>query len=172
MLPFSFPVILIFLLPVVAIETAYIRLKLRSEWRATINATAKANAVSLLLGFPLAWVVFLVFEIAFYALLMFSGLEDHIRWPFGHGFTDFLIVVTSAAWMGPVNEKWAVPVAFVVLLVPSFLLSGYVESHLVSKSGLGPQRHCRRVVWQANVLSYIFLAIVGALVLGKVVERL
>jgi len=172
MLPVAYPVIVVFLLPVIAIEAVYIRMRLRTDWGATIRATAKANLVTMLLGFPLAWLVFLFLEIVLYAALLFSGIENHIHWTLGRSVTDFLVVLTSAAWMGPVEEKWAVPVAFVVLLIPSFVFSGYLESRLVSKSGLGYQRLCRRAVWEANTLSYIFLATLGVLALSAVVRHL
>jgi len=172
MLPVAYPVIVVFLLPVIAIEAVYIRMRLRTDWGATIRATAKANLVTMLLGFPLAWLVFLFLEIVLYAALLFSGIENHIHWTLGRSVTDFLVVLTSAAWMGPVEEKWAIPVAFVVLLVPSFVFSGYLESRLVSKCGLGYQRLCRRAVWEANTLSYIFLAALGVVALSAVVKHL
>ena len=49
MLPFAYPVILVFLVPVVAIETIYLRVRLRTEWRNTLISTAKAYALTMLL---------------------------------------------------------------------------------------------------------------------------
>ncbi|MGD0478984.1 MAG: hypothetical protein ABSA42_02360 [Terracidiphilus sp.] len=173
MLPFAYPVILVFLLPVIAIEAAYIRFRLHTAWGNTITATTKANLVTMLLGFPLAWLIFFFAEMALYLILMFSGIENHVHWTLGTRATDFLIVVTSAAWMGPMEEKWAVPVAFVVLLIPSFFLSGLLESRLLERRcWLRYDGHCKRAVWQANALSYVFLAVVGVVALTVVVERL
>lgn len=173
MLPFAYPVIVVFLLPVIAIEALYIRIRLRTDWKNTISATAKANLITLLLGFPLAWLIFFVVEMTLYAALMFSGVENHIHWALSPRATDFLIVITSAAWMGPIEERWAVPVAYVALLIPSFFLSGYVESRLLDKRGwLRSEGRSANVVWQANVLSYIFLAVVGCLALAAVVAHL
>ena len=74
--------------------------------------------------------------------------------------------------MGPVEEHWAIPLAFVVLLIPSFALSGFVESHLLDRSGwLHYEGRCARLVWQANVLSYVFLAISGGIVLWNYVSK-
>lgn len=172
MLPFAYPVILALLLPVIAIEAAYIRLKLGTEWKNTISATAKANLVTMLLGFPLAWFIFLIFEMIFWLILVRSGVQAHIHWPLGSRVTDLLVVITSAAWMGPMEEKWAVPVAFVVLLIPSFVLSGWVESRLLEKrKWLKHEAPSTRTVWQANVLSYIFLALVGCLALFKYIAH-
>src|ERR1700722_3932326 len=80
MLPFANPVILVFVLPVIAIEAIYIRLRLRTDWRNTIDPTAKANLITLLLGFPLMWLIFFVVEMALYAMLTFSGVENHVHW--------------------------------------------------------------------------------------------
>ncbi len=170
MLPFAYPVILVFLAPVIAIEAVFLKVRLHSKWGPTIAAASKANLITMLLGFPLAWLIFLVVEMILYSALMFSGVEDHVRWTLNPHVSDFLIVVTSAAWMGPVEEKWAVPVAFVVLLVPSFLLSGYVESRLLdTKRWL--QYGSARAVWQANLISYIFLAVSGSFALERFVAR-
>jgi hypothetical protein len=168
MLPFAFPVILVFFLPVIAIEATYIRLRLHTKWRNTIAATTKANLITLLLGFPLSWLIFLVLEVILWLALTFSGIESHVHWTLSTRVTDFLIVVTSAAWMGPIEDKWAVPVAYVVLLIPSFILSGYVESRLLDRRGwLEYEGRSARTVWQANVLSYLFLGAVGSLALVK-----
>ena len=128
----------------------------------------------MLLGFPLAWFVFLVLEIVLYGALLFSGVENYIHWTLNPQLTDLIIVVTSAAWMGPVQEKWALPVAFVVLLIPSFVLSGYVESRVLAGEGKGRLQYgeeCAGAVWQANILSYIFLAAVGVAALAGYAAR-
>lgn len=173
MLPFAYPVIIVFLLPVIAIEALYIRLRLHTGWRNTVGATAKANLITLLLGFPLSWLIFFIVEMVIYLALTFSGIENHIHWTLSSRITDFLIVITSAAWMGPIELKWAVPVAYVTLLIPSFFLSGYVESRLLDKRGwLKSESRSAAVVWQANILSYVFLAVVGCLALVAVVAHL
>ena len=168
MLPFAYPVILVFFLPVVAVEATYIRLRLHTEWGNTIAATTKANLITLLLGFPVSWLIFFVLEMIFWLALTFSGIESHVHWALSTRVTDFLIVVTSAAWMGPIKDKWVVPVAYIVLLIPSFILSGYVESRLLDRRGwLEYEGRSARIIWQANVLSYIFLGAVGGLALVK-----
>ena len=172
MLPFAYPVILVFLLPVIVIEAAYIRIRLNTEWKSTLVATTKANAITLVLGFPLAWLIFFLVEMLCWMALAFSGIEGHIHWTLSPKISDFLIIVTSAAWMGPVEEKWAVPVAYVVLLIPSFVLSGYVESRLLDGRGwLKFEGRGARIIWQANILSYIFLAVVGSAALAQLMKR-
>jgi hypothetical protein len=169
MLPFAYPVIVVLLLPVIAIEAIYIKIRLRTSWKSTIAATAKANAFTLILGFPVTWLIFLLLEMIVYSALFFSGIEDKIHWTLNPHLSDLVIVVTSAAWMGPVEEKWALPVAFVVLLIPSFVVSGYFEARALAGEGKGRLQYgskCAGVVWQANILSYIFLAAVGGAALA------
>jgi hypothetical protein len=166
MLPFAYPVILVFLIPVIAIEAIYLRARLKTGWRVTLSATAKANVVTMLLGYPLAWVLFLGVELVLWIGLATTGAGDHLQWAPGHAIAKIVIVATSAAWMGPVEERWAIPFAFVVLLIPSFILSGFVESRLLGRKGwLRCEGPCSRAVWEANALSYAFLAIVGCLAL-------
>ena len=78
MLPLAYPVIVLFLVPVIAIESVYIRLRLGTGWRNTLAATSKANLITLLLGFPLAWLLYLVFEFVFFGALTVTGIARHL----------------------------------------------------------------------------------------------
>jgi hypothetical protein len=168
MLPFAYPVILIFLIPVIAIEAAYLRAKLKTNWRVTLGATAKANVVTLLLGYPLMWALFLGMEFLFWFGIDATGVDNHLHWAPGHLVSEMAVVAASAAWMGPVQDRWAIPFAYVILLIPSFIVSGFVESQLIERLGwLRTDLRCGRAVWQANALSYVFLAIVGCIVLWQ-----
>jgi hypothetical protein len=166
MLPFAYPVILLCLIPVIGIEVFYLCARLKTDWRKTLFATAKANLVTMLLGYPLAWILFLGVELVLWLGLSATGIGDRLKWAPGHAIAKMIIVATSAAWMGPVNEGWAIPFAFVILLIPSFILSGFVESRLLERHGwLHSDFPCSRAVWQANAISYAFLAMVGCLAL-------
>lgn len=162
MLPFAYPVILIFLIPVIAIEAIYLHARLKTSWRATLFATTKANLITMLIGYPLAWVLFLALEMAFWGGLTVTRIGDRLHWTPGPAIAKLMIVATSAAWMGPIHERWAIPFAYVILLIPSFIVSAFVESRLIQRRGwLLSGSPSARTVWQANALSYAFLAIVG-----------
>jgi hypothetical protein len=170
MLPIAYPVILLFLVPVIAIEALYLRLRLHTGWKDTWAATSKANLVTMLLGYPLAWLVYLGLEYG----LAITGVTDHLSWAPGTHIASILDIVTTAAWMGPENGgtlgHWPIPLAFVVLLIPSFVLSGFIESFLLGRRGwLHYEGRSTRFVWQANLLSYIFLAVAGAILFWNVV---
>jgi hypothetical protein len=176
MLPFAYPVILLFLFPVIAIEAIYLRFKLRTGWRNTIAGVSKANAITMLLGFPLAWFLSFLLEMIFWMALYFTGVTnrlDRLRWTDPLHVGKVVTVILSAPWMGPIEEKWAVPLAFVALLVPSFLVSGYLEAKLLNRRGwLDHDLDCSAEVWRANLLSYLFLAISGFLALWFAIYRL
>src|SRR5260370_30400833 len=111
MLPFAYPVIIAFLIPVIGIEALYLRLRLRTSWQVTLAATAKANLLTMLLGFPLAWVVYFVLEMLLWLGITYSGVSDHFKWTLGDTVGKMLIAATSAAWIGPMNERFAIPCA-------------------------------------------------------------
>lgn len=162
MLPVAYPSIVLFLVPVIALEAAYIRLRLRSSWRNTLIATTKANLLTMLLGYPLTWLLCFVLEIAFWFLLDSTGIPNRLPWKYGIVGQNVFLAVVSAAWLGPVKERWPLLVAFVILLIPSFLLSGFVESRLLDgRNWLKHDSSSTSIVWQANVISYVFLGIAG-----------
>ena len=99
MLPIAYSVILLFLVPVIAIEALYLRLRLHTGWKDTWAATSKANLVTMLLGYPLAWLVYLGLEYG----LAITGVTDHLSWAPGTHIASILDIVTTAAWMGPEN---------------------------------------------------------------------
>ncbi|MGD0731599.1 MAG: hypothetical protein ABR956_10050 [Terracidiphilus sp.] len=152
-LPAAYPLILLFLVPVIAIEVFYIQRRLRTQWRNTIIATTIANTLTMLLGYPLIWILLVS--------LQFQS-------------TDFLnqthsavfIMILTAAWPTPgYGADWEILAAFVILLVPAFLLSAFVEGILLSRFRWPrSDRRSTHTVWVANVLSYCFLAIAGCIV--------
>lgn len=185
MLPIAYPVVLLFLVPVVAIEAVYLRMRLQTHWWPTIKAASVVNAVTLVLGYPLAWVVSFLVELLL-VLVVFLMEKAGLRHVFGDRI--FWIGSLSPAWLGPVDRLWPIVVAFAVLLVPAFLLSGYVEGWMVERYGLldgqgqsdeasptrlfsseerfnDAGRNRSRAIWQANLLSYLFLAAAGCLTL-------
>ncbi len=78
MLPIAYPIILILLIPVIAIETIYLHARLKTNWRMTLSATAKANLVTMLLGYPLGWLLSLGLELLFWAGLASTGAGDRL----------------------------------------------------------------------------------------------
>lgn len=154
MLPVTYPLILLFLLPVIAIEAVYIHRRLRTGWRNTIVSTAAANTLTMLLGYPMIW-----------CLLTF--LEFHSSDFLNRTHSALFITILTAAWPTPeYGADWQILAAFLVLLLPAFLLSALVEGLLLSRfRWLRSDRPSTSTVWAANALSYCFLAIAGCIAL-------
>ncbi len=167
MIAFSYPIVLLLFLPIVLIEAAYIRSKMMTTWRTSLIVAGKANLVTTLLGFPLAWVLMFLLEMA--GWLFLSPLRDnfpHFDVALGSVPGRVLLGILSSAWLGPTNSKIAITSAFVFLFVPAFVLSGWIEAKMVV-ADLNPDdfHTVKRTVWKANLLSYLFLAVVGAVIL-------
>ena len=174
MLPVAYPVILFFLALVILIETGYIWRKLRAGWWRTLGSVAIANTITMVLGYPLMWLLCFIGEIALFGLLALAAKPLHMDSIPNTLATRLLSIVLSAAWMGPWRgrEFWPVLVAFVVLLVPSFFLSGWFEARfLASDRRLGRYTASRREIWRANILSYVFLALAGCLLLSHQIKH-
>jgi hypothetical protein len=154
---------------VIAIEAIYLRLRLRTGWWKTIKGATIVNVVTLVLGYPLAWLLSLVVEFLFggIELLLFKiGLEHTLE-----QMPSWISVVLFPAWLGPWDKTWPVLVAFVVLLIPSFFLSGFVESRMMLNL-LEPESNViKPAVWRANLLSYAFLAGAGCITLALYLGR-
>ena len=163
MIAIAYPAILLFIVPVIAVETAYLRMTLRTGWRNTLGTVAKANAITMLIGFPLAWLILFLLELAMWGVAGWSGMLKHLEPSPGNRLTTLLTTVISSPWLGPgTGETWRVLVGFSVLLVPGFFVSAYVESVLLDRLGwLRCEERSTPSVWRANVLSYIFLCLAG-----------
>jgi hypothetical protein len=162
MMPVRYPELLLFLLPVIAIETIYLKRHLEAHWRRTLVAVAGLNLVTTGLGYPLAYGIY-------------AGLNWTLHFPAGMAqvFTQlgwlplWLCVRLFPAWTG-LQQGGTFPVlaTFVVLLLPSFLLSGFVKAWLIDWYDLlNFGSSARGAVWVANRLSYLFLTVVGCMIL-------
>jgi hypothetical protein len=157
----TYPLILLFLVPVIAIEVFYIQRRLRTQWRNTIIVTTIANTLSMLLGYPLIWIIL--------AALQFQSTDFLSR-----THSAVFIMILTAAWPTPeYGADWEILAAFLILLVPAFLLSAFVEDILLSRfRWLRSDRPSTSTVWIANALSYCFLAIAGCAALWWGVHHL
>ena len=161
MMPVRYPAILLFLLPVIAIESIYLRAQLGTRCRRTLVAVTGINLCTTALGYPLAWG-------------MYMGLDRMLGFPeHGPAAVDqmgWLPVWVCAKlypqWLGVHAQIWPVLVLFVVLLFPSFIVSGLVKGWMTHGYDLLQSRgDLRRESWVATRLSYLFLASSGCALL-------
>jgi hypothetical protein len=162
MMPVRYPEILLFLLPVIAIETIYLKRHLQSRWRRTLVAVAGLNLVTMGLGYPLAYGIYAALNWSLHFPAGMSVVFTHLGW-----LPLWLCVRLFPAWTG-LEQGGSFPVlaTFVVLLLPSFILSGFVKAWLMdSYDLLNFAGSARQAVWVANRLSYLFLIVVGCMIL-------
>jgi hypothetical protein len=162
MMPVRYPELLLFVLPVIAIETIYLKRHLQAHWRRTLIAVSALNLITTGLGYPLAYG-------------LYAGLNWSLHFPTGMSvvFTRlgwlplWLCMRLFPAWTG-MEQGGSLPVlgVFVVLLLPSFILSGLVKAWLMDWYDLmNYGGSARSAVWVANRLSYLFLVVAGCMIL-------
>ncbi len=116
-----------------------------------------ANLVSTFLGWPIAWGVLVVLQ-----MIAGGGGAHGLDSPLGR----LLAVTLQAAWLIPYEEHlyWMIPTAAMVLLVPFFFVSVYIERWVLRFLWKGEEPSTlKRFSWKAHLLSYSFLM---AVVLG------
>ncbi len=148
------------LLPVIAIETFVVRGSVQLPLGRALGGVAAANAVSTLIGVPIAWLVALAIEFA--ALLPLSAGAERWHWQLDSPLAEVMLFVVGAAWMGPVDAKssWMIPLAAAVLLLPCFFASVLIEHWICRRiwRRIEPSA-VRQSVWRANIYSYAALIV-------------
>lgn len=167
MLPVKYPEIMLFLLPVILIEAAYLRGELHSRWRRTLVATSGVNVLTMALGYPLAWVLYVWLNQVIGFPPENTSIFAQLAW-----VPLWICTRVMPEWGGVHQQIWPVLVIFVLLLLPSYLLSGLVKAWIVDLFDLLHKKgSSREAVWTANRLSYLFLAAAGCVLLYTMYSR-
>jgi hypothetical protein len=158
--PMIFPQVVLMafaLVPVVLIESAFVRKPMGIPIHRVFLDVGLANVCTTILGVPLAWGVMLGLH-----MLTTGGYALGMDTP-----AQMLAAVTlQAAWLIPYEDQlfWMIPAAATVLLIPCFLVSVLIERWVLVRRW---RNHERRAVFsavlRANVWSYLFLFIAGSL---------
>jgi hypothetical protein len=164
----TLPGMVVLLLPIIVSETTFVvhRTKLRKQ--KVLWATTVANIVSTLVGVPLTWGALVFCEFGLSATLArFTQLSSR-SWD--SPIYQVIGTMLSAPWLAPVGKSasWAVPLAALVLLIPFFFISVWIEQavmeHLLpvttASSALSNEvndKILRSAVRGANLMSYGFL---------------
>jgi hypothetical protein len=162
MMPVRYPELVLFLLPVIVIETIYLKRNLQTRWRRTFVAVAGVNTITMGLGYPLAYGLYAALDWALHFPAGMSMVFTRLGW-----LPLWLCLRLFPAWTG-LQQGGSFPVlaTFVVLLLPSFLVSGVVKVWLMDWYDLMCfGRSARSAVWVANRLSYLFLCVAGCMIL-------
>jgi len=167
MIAVTFPGMLMLLVPIICVEALLYRKWIGVTTLEAFKSSAISNAISTLLGIPVAWAIMLGLEFGTFSIAEHSNLNMD---------SPIAVVVSFllwSAWIGPPSEAtaWWIPSAVLVLLVPFFLASYLIESAVViyriGMPGGEPSNlsysHIRAAVRNANLVTY------GAIFVGVAV---
>jgi hypothetical protein len=150
MLMIAWPMMGAALIPIILIEWWSMRKSLPSlAPKRLFYATTLSNLFSTLVGIPLAW----IFMVGF----IFLGYRINVTIE----TTPILNVTLGAAWLAPTGEQlsWMIPVALLVLLIPFFWASYWLEAFVTKRFFKQEDRRLiKKAVFKANLFSYAFLA--------------
>lgn len=158
MLAIVWPVFWLALIPIIFIEWRVLkRVLLGFSSKRLFYVAAFSNFLSTLIGIPVAWACLVGIEIAGHPL----GTTG--TFPSLNTFWQFVLGVTiQAPWLIPYEDQfyWMIPTAFLVLLIPFFFISYWIEAFITLKclkKDRATPAVIKKAVWKANLQSYAFL---------------
>jgi len=141
------------LIPIIIIEYFYLKRRLSLKPAKAGAASLISNLVSTVIGVPLTWVALAAIEM----FVPMGGRAFGINTLAGKIFA----VTVQAPWLIPYENdlNWMVPTAGMVLLVPFFFVSWWIE-YLISRKILRDigAKDVRTAVRNANLITYGLLA--------------
>lgn len=144
-------VLAILLAPVVLVEAVVVRRLTRITWRRVLVAGLLANVATTIAGYPIGW-------LAMQAIRLLTGQDYYGRPLFQLPWDGVFNAGWRAQSMGGA-AGWVVYGVVALLLVPTFLLSVWIET-IVSAPVLGrPVADVRLPIRKANLLSYGLLVL-------------
>src|SRR5215470_8927937 len=134
MISLTFPLMLMLLIPVIAIEGFLYRRWLGLTTKEAMKASALSNLASTVIGVPIAWGIMLAAEYRMLGLVDSTSLVHNWQSPIG----KLIFLLLGSAWIPPVNGRsaWLVPAATLVLLAPFFFAS-YLIEYRISRNIVG-----------------------------------
>ena len=167
MILLTWPAMVVLLIPVIVIEGLLCKkwLGLRT-WQA-IKSNLISNLASTIIGVPIAWAIMLAVEFGTLGVIGIVDKNNAVQ-NSNSPLANVIFFVLSSAWLGPTERKWVVPAATLVLLIPFFFASYWIEYFIVRgmvgmPDGEPPNLAYPRVrvaVRNANLVTYgaMFLA--------------
>lgn len=153
MLFLHIPAILVALLPIIAIEALVAQQLLGRPMKKSLGPIAAANAASMLLGFPLLWLFGVLGQ-----MLVGGGSAYGL----GTWWQKLYAVTVQAPWLIPYESDlfWMIPAAGLVMLVPAFFLSVWLERVVLQRFWKEEQKNVlRRFSFRAHCASYLVLVL-------------
>ncbi len=158
---------IVLLIPVIVIEGLLCKKWLGLKTWQAIKTNAVSNLASTIIGIPVAWAVMVAIEFGTMGLVGESNALQNWHSP----IANVIFFLFSSAWLNPDlgEHAWVIPAATLILLIPFFFASYWIEYFVVRKmvgtpDGEPPNLAYTRVrtaVRNANLITYgiMFLVI-------------
>lgn len=155
MLVVVWPAFWVLLIPMIALKFWYFKRHFQTEPSIRLlSGLTITNSFGVLLGVPLTWTVLGGIEV----LLEEAGIGS--QWTTGF-WQRILSITEEAPWLMayPKEYYWMIPIAFMVLLIPFFIISTVSEYLVIHRYFLQHEKEAtvKRVTQLSNVITYIIL---------------
>lgn len=161
MIVLAWPAMLMLLIPVIFVEGLLCKRWLGlTTWQA-IKSNAVSNLASTIIGVPIVWAIMLAVEFGIFGTIALVNKSNAIQ-NWNSPLANVVFVLLSSAWLGPTEREWVIPAATLVLLMPFFFASYWIEYFIVRRivgkpdgepASLGYPR-VRIAVRNANLVTY------------------
>jgi|SRR5579863_37972 len=173
MIVLTLPGMLALLVPIVLIEAWLCRKSLGLTSWVAVRSNAAANLVSTLVGVPVAWGTVLLLDLLVLGTILRIPAVERASDKWNSPLASLVWTLLEPAWLGPddKNVYWMIPLATIVLLVPTFFISVWIETLIMCRmlgtseditSNLAGDR-IRVAVRNANLVTY------GLLITGSTI---
>lgn len=165
MLFWQLPVAVAALVPVIVIESLLAWPILRTRFVDVVVKVAGANTISTLVGIPLTWIGLVIVNIA-----TTGGTAHEFHTP----LAAFKSIVLQASWLIPYDNimHWLIPAATLVLLVPYFFVSVFVERWWLRRRLADvPVARIAFAAWIGNLVTYSMFAVYTVLWLREALRH-
>lgn len=125
MISLTFPLMLVLLVPVIAVEGFLYRRWLELAMWQALKCSGVSNLVSTVIGIPVAWGIMVGVE---FGTMGLADSTHYIR-TWQSPIAEAVLFFLSSAWIAPVEGKtaWLIPSATLALLIPFFFASYLIE---------------------------------------------
>jgi hypothetical protein len=177
MIVLTWPAMAMLLLPVIVIEGLLCKKWLGLPTWQAIKTNAISNLASTIIGIPVAWAAMLAIEFGTMGLVGESSALQDWHSP----IANVIFFLFSSAWLNPDlgESAWVIPAATLVLLIPFFFASYWIEYLVVRRmvgmpDGEPPNLAYPRVraaVRNANLVTYVAMFVATSVWLAILLRR-
>ena len=162
MIAVMYPLFIVAIIPVIGIEAYVVARRLKRSKRSVWKSVAVANGASMLLGYPLTWLISLSGWLIVEAI---GWLMDKLHLPLWHwlsgsGIGGILLVPFTFAWLSPSVSLWEIVAAALLGLIPAFYVSWWLEAKIFQRMLALDRTMAKDASFYANAMSYALLVLI------------